>query len=119
MTHNGHSDDRYLGFTFEPEKAIRVLTDLRDLGYDHVSIRQMLVFALSKIEHRQEKLEKMKHLLEVRESISVSGLATALGVTRQTIFNWRDAGYIFRTPTGQIDLKETVNFWEAIDSWVQ
>ena len=70
MTHNGHSDDRYLGFTFETEKAIHVLTDLRDLGYVHVSIRQMLVFALSKIEHRQEKLEKMKHLLEVRESIS-------------------------------------------------
>lgn len=119
MTHNGHSDDRYLGFTFEPEKAIRVLTDLRDLGYDHVSIRQMLVFALSKIEHRQEKLEKMKSLLEVRESISVSGLATSLGVTRQTIYNWRDAGYVFRTSTGQIDLKETVDFWEAIDSWVQ
>ena len=118
MTHNGHSDDRYLGFTFEPEKAIRVLTDLRDLGYD-LSIRQMLVFALSKIEHCQEKLEKMKHLLEVREFISVSGLATALGVTRQTIYNWRDAGYVFRTPTGQIDLKETIDFWETIDSWVQ
>ena len=119
MTRNDHSDDRYLGFTFETEKAIRVLTDLRDLGYDHVSIRQMLVFALSKIEHRQEKLEKMKSLLEVRESISVSGLATSLGVTRQTIYNWRDAGYVFRTQTGQIDLKETVDFWEAIDSWVQ
>ena len=118
MTHNGHSDDRYLGFTFEPEKAIRVLMDLRDLGYD-LSIRQMLVFALSKIEHCQEKLEKMKHLLEVREFISVSGLATALGVTRQTIYNWRDAGYVFRTPTGQIDLKETIDFWETIDSWVQ
>lgn len=60
MTHNGHSDDRYLGFTFETEKAIRVLTDLRDLGYDHVSIRQMLVIALSKIEHRQEKLERCR-----------------------------------------------------------
>ena len=39
MTRNDHSDDRYLGFTFETEKAIRVLTDLRDLGYVHVSIR--------------------------------------------------------------------------------
>ena len=79
----------------------------------------MLVFALSKIEHCQEKLEKMKHLLDVREFISVSGLATALGVPRQTIYNWRDAGYVFRTPTGQIDLKETIDFWETIDSWVQ
>ena len=49
MTHNGHSDDRYLGFTFEIEKAIRVLTDLRDLGYDHVPIKQMLVLPFRRL----------------------------------------------------------------------
>ena len=30
-----------------------MLTDLRDLGYDHVPIKQMLVFALSKIVSRE------------------------------------------------------------------
>ena len=112
MTHNGHSDDRYLGFTFEPEKAIRILTDLRDLGYDHVSIRQMLAFALSKIEHRQEKLEKMKHLLEVRESISVSGLATSLGVTRQTIYAIENDKFI---PSTELALKMSAYFGKTVN----
>ena len=119
MDFNPHTDNRYLGLTFDTQTGISILTALRDIGYEKVSVQLMISFALSKIEHRQEKLEKMKHLLEVRESISVSGLATALGVTRHTIYNWRAAGYVFRTATGQIDLKETVDFWETIGSWVQ
>ena len=47
----------------------------------------------------------------------MSSLAKALGVTRQTIYNWRDAGYIFCTQQGQVDLKETVEFWDVIDDW--
>ena len=114
-----HSDNRYLGLTFDTQSGINVLTALRDLGRDKVSVRLMLSFALSKIEHRREKLEKMKQLLQIKDSISVSSLAKALGVTRQTIYNWRDAGCIFLSPQNQIDLKETVEFWEAIDDWVQ
>ena len=114
-----HTDNRYLGLTFDTQSGIDVLKALLGLGRDKVSVRLMLSFALSKIEHRREKLEKMKQLLQIKDSISVSSLAKALGVTRQTIYNWRDAGYIFRTPQNQIDLKETVEFWEAIDDWVQ
>ena len=119
MKFNPHTDNRYLGFTFDTQTGINVLTDLLKLGYRKVSVQLMLSFALSKIEHRHEKLEKMKQLLQIKDSISVSSLAKAIGVTRQTIYNWRDTGYIFRTPQGQVNLKETVEFWEAIDNWVQ
>ena len=117
MKYDKHTDNRYLGLTFDTQTGINVLTALRDLKYDKVSVRLMLSFALSKIEHRREKLEKMKQLLQIKESISVSSLAKALGVARQTIYNWRDAGYIFHTQQGQVDLKETVEFWEVIDDW--
>ena len=119
IAHDGHSDDRYLGFTFDSEQAIRVLKDLRALGYKRVSVKLMLTFLLHKIVHRKEKLEKMKSLLQVRDSITISGLAKSLGVTRQTIYNWRDAGFLFLNDKGQVDIKETVDFWETIDGWVQ
>ena len=119
MKYDEHTDNRYLGLTFDTQSGIDVLKALLGLGRDKVSVHLMLSFALSKIEHRREKLEKMKQLLQIKDSISVSSLAKALGVTRQTIYNWRDAGYIFRTPQNQIDLKETVEFWEAIDDWIQ
>ena len=119
MKYDAHTDNRYLGLTFDTQSGIDVLKALLGLGRDKVSVRLMLSFALSKIEHRREKLEKMKQLLQIKDSISVSSLAKALGVTRQTIYNWRDAGCIFLSPQNQIDLKETVEFWEAIDDWVQ
>lgn len=119
MNYDKHTDNRYLGLTFDTQSGINVLKALLGLGYNKVSIRLMLSFALSKIEHRREKLEKMKQLLQIKDSISISSLAKALGFTRQTIYNWRDAGYIFSTDQGKIDLEETVAFWEAIDDWVQ
>ena len=119
MKYDKHTDNRYLGFTFDTQTGINVLTALRDLGNDRVSVRLMLSFAQSKIEHRREKLEKMKVLKANKSIVSVSTLAQYLGVSRQTVYNWRDTGYIFRTEQGKIDLEETVSFWEAIDNWVQ
>lgn len=120
MKFDMHSDNRYLGFTFDTQTGIDVLNALRGLGYEKVSLKLMLSFALSRIEHRREKLEKMKQLLQVKETIAVSSLANALGVTRQTIYNWEKSGYLFRAKnSNQIDLKETVEFWEVIDDWVE
>jgi len=81
MTHDGHSDDRYLGLLLQPRRPFVSSQIFVILVMIMFPSARCLFFALSKIEHRQEKLEKMKHLLEVRESISVSGLTTALGAT--------------------------------------
>ena len=74
MKYDEHTDNRYLGLTFDTQSGIDVLKALLGLGRDKVSVRLMLSFALSKIEHRREKLEKMKQLLQIKDSISVSSL---------------------------------------------
>ncbi len=60
MKYDQHTDNRYLGLTYDTQSGIDVLKALLGLGRDKVSVRLMLSFALSKIEHRREKLEKMK-----------------------------------------------------------
>ena len=119
MKFDPHTDNRYLGFTFDTQTGINVLTDLLRLGRKKVSVQLMLSFALSKIEHRHEKLEKMKVLKESCSIIGVGAFARTLGVSRQTVYNWRDAGYLICKKDGKIDLEETVALWEAIDSWVE
>ena len=49
-----------------------MLTDLRDLGYDHVPIKQMLVFALSKIVSRE--------IVYAKKNSPIIGELTFLGI---------------------------------------
>ena len=50
MKYDEHTDNRYLGLTFDTQSGIDVLKALLGLGRDKVSVRLMLSFALSKIE---------------------------------------------------------------------
>ena len=93
------------------QAAMAVFTEA---GQKLTSVKELLAFALPRIENWKDRLEQMKAYANVREECNNKELATRLDVSRQTIYNWKEWGYIVYKGT-KVDIPGTIQLWEELD----
>ena len=81
-----------------------------------ITIREIIQLATPRIANREAIMQKMAHLSTLRDDCNLSEFARALGVSRQSIMNWKDNGYLAITLGNRIKVKDTLELWEYLIS---
>lgn len=81
-----------------------------------ITIREIIQLATPRVANREEVMQKMIHLSTLRNDCNLSEFARALGVSRQSVTNWKDNGYLAMTISNRIKVKETLELWEYLIS---
>ena len=81
-----------------------------------ITIKEILQLATPRVANREALMQKMAHLSTLRDDCNLSEFARALGVSRQTVCNWKDNGYLAITLGNRIKVKETLELWEYLIS---
>lgn len=81
-----------------------------------ITIREIIQLATPRVANREAIMHKMKHLSTLRDDCNLSEFARALGVSRQSIMNWKDNGYLAMAIGNRIKVKETLELWEYLIS---
>lgn len=101
-----------LNLNIDINTALQTLTTMKDKGESTVPMPLFLKFTLPRIENSIEKMDKIKRFSDINDIVTVSWLANNLGVTRQTIYNWKANGYLIFNDDGKISLKQTLELWD-------
>lgn len=92
-------------------KAVRNVMDMhKEAGREKVSVSELLQMCAERIDRWQEKYEHLEALCKTHDFCNLSEFANWMGVSRQTVYNWRDSGYLIQGEKG-IDMKGTCKFW--------
>ena len=67
-----------------------------------------------RIEKRQERFEKLQSLAELRPIWNLKELSERLSTSRQTLYNWKEEGWLVVNSAGKADLKATVKLWKEL-----
>lgn len=84
-------------------------------GYDYIRVGELIKYCSPRIELRNERYQKMKELSQLRPIWNFKELAARLGTSRQTLYNWKDEGWIVTDRDGKADLARTTKLWEDFD----
>lgn len=76
-----------------------------------ISVRDLISICAIKIEKPAVHIEKMKALAENRKLYNMKELSERLGISRQTLYNWRDEGWLVMDE-GKVNLPKTIELWE-------
>ena len=94
-------------------KAYDLLIMFKEAGKNRIDIQTILDEAAPKIVGYRKYLEKLADIATRKESCNFSEFAGWLDVSRQTVYNWRDNGYLAHTKS-KIDIPATVCLWESL-----
>ena len=83
---------------------------------NHFGIGDLIRFCAPRIEHRDERYRQLKQYSETKPIVSFSNLSRFINISRQTLYNWKDEGWIITDHNGKADLRRTVELWEEC-SW--
>lgn len=98
-------------------KSIRDLCDLVDQTPDKkIRIGDIIKYCAPRIERREERYAQIKKLSDLRPIWNFNEISKQIGVSRQTLYNWKDEGWIITDENGKADLKRTAELWEEC-SW--
>ena len=81
-----------------------------------ITIKELLQLATPRVANREAVMQKMAHLSTLRDDCNLSEFARALGVSRQSVTNWKDNGYLVLTLGNRIKVKDTLELWEYLIS---
>ena len=81
-----------------------------------ITIKEILQLATPRVANREAVMQKMAHLSTLRDDCNLSEFARALGVSRQSVTNWKDNGYLVLTLGNRIKVKDTLELWEYLIS---
>ena len=81
-----------------------------------ITIKEILQLATPRVANREALMQKMAHLSTLRDDCNLSEFARALGVSRQSVCNWKDNGYLSITISNRIKVKDTLELWEYLIS---
>ena len=81
-----------------------------------ITIKELLQLATPRVANREAVMQKMAHLSTLRDDCNLSEFARALGVSRQSVTNWKDNGYLVVTFGNRIKVKDTLELWEYLIS---
>lgn len=107
-----------LNLNIDVNATIRALVAMKAHGDTTIPMAVLLKFTLPKIGNSIEKMNRIKHLSELKDIVSISWLASNLEVTRQTIYNWKENGYLVFNEDGKISLTQTLELWNDL-CWLE
>ncbi len=81
-----------------------------------ITIREVIQLATPRVANRDAVMQKMEHLATLRDDCNLSEFARGLGVSRQSVTNWKDNGYLVQAFNNRIKVKETLELWEYLIS---
>lgn len=76
-----------------------------------ISIRDLISTCAIKIDKPKAHIEKMRNLAQSRILYNMKELSERLGISRQTLYNWRDEGWLVMEG-GKVHLPRTIELWE-------
>ena len=76
-----------------------------------ITVRDLISICAIKIDKPKVHIEKMKTLSENRKLYNMKELSERLGISRQTLYNWRDEGWLVMEE-GKVHLPRTIELWE-------
>lgn len=76
-----------------------------------ISIRDLISTCAIKIDKPKVHIEKMRALAKSRNLYNMKELSVRLGISRQTLYNWRDEGWLVMEG-GKVHLPRTIELWE-------
>ena len=91
--------------------TINVLQKLSEQGKRVISVKELICLASPRIAHKEEVMKKLKEYSTVRLECNCNELSNFLGISRQTIYNWLDRGYLILNKYKRIQILETYNYW--------
>ena len=95
--------------------TIGVLQKLNDQGRRVISVKELLCLSVPRIAHKEDVLNKLKEYSKVRKECNCNELSGVLGISRQTVYNWLDRGYLITNQYKKIQVIETYNYWLMTD----
>ena len=99
-------------------KTVKALMELyQQQNYGHTTVSELLRLATPEIDDKEEKLGLLKKCAAVRPISNISELSSKLGVSRQTLYNWKSEGYLLLDNQGKVHLPSTIKLWEDL-SWM-
>lgn len=107
------NDSVILRMQVDVNKAYDLLNMFKEAGKNRIDIQTILDEAAPKIIGYKKYLEKLADIATRKESCNFSEFAGWLDVSRQTVYNWRDNGYLVHTKS-KIDIPATVRLWESL-----
>lgn len=81
-----------------------------DTGKTRVQLQELLRLCLAEIDNWPEKYERLGNLCKTHDSCNLSEFSRWMEVSRQTVYNWRENGYLILGGKG-VDMRETYKFW--------
>lgn len=107
------NESTLLRMQVDVNKAYDLLNMFKEAGKNRIDIQTILDEAAPKIVGYKKYLEKLADIATRKESCNFSEFAGWLDVSRQTVYNWRDNGYLAHTKS-KIDIPATVRLWESL-----
>lgn len=83
-------------------------------NHPFISIGEIVKLCAPRIEKRQERFEKLQSLAELRPIWNLKELSERLSTSRQTLYNWKEEGWLVVNSAGKADLKATVKLWKEL-----
>ena len=78
-------------------------------------LNEQLCLSVPRIAHKEEVMEKLLEYSKVRMECNCNELSVVLGISRQTIYNWMDRGYLILNKAKKICVFETYHYWFSKD----
>ncbi len=107
------NDTITLGQQVDVGKALDLLTMFKEAGKERIDVRTILDEAAPKIKDYAALLEKLEQLAGNHGTCNVSEFSAWMKVSRQTIYNWRDANYLVYSGK-KVNLPETLELWKSL-----
>ena len=108
-----NSDSTLLRMQVDVGKAYDLLAMFKEAKKTRIDIQTILDEASPKIVGYKKYLERLSDIATRKDSCNFSEFAGWLDVSRQTVYNWRDNGYLVHTKS-KIDIPATVRLWESL-----
>lgn len=91
--------------------TINVLQKLSEQGKRVINVKELICLASPRIAHKEEVMKKLKEYSKVRLEFNCNELSSFLGISRQTIYNWMERGYLILNQHKKILILDTYNYW--------
>lgn len=94
-------------------KAYDLLAMFKEAGKEKIDVRTILDEAAPKIKDYAVLVEKLEQLAGNHGTCNVSEFSAWMKVSRQTVYNWKDCGYLVYSGK-KVNLPETLDLWLSL-----
>ena len=105
----------HLNVCVDVDAALEYLESCRKEGIVSVPLFRLVASSRVRIRDFNLHLEAIRNCADIRREWKLSELSIALGVSRQTLYNWKESGYLICDPdSGKVDMKLTEGLWNDL-----